>query len=78
MRAVKAGTIVMALWAAPVMAQSYNAPAPTDVPPSGIAGLSKAERKRVCTLVADDRHMTGLIRQQYRAACRGRPIPQSL
>jgi hypothetical protein len=58
------------------LAQSYIGPAGSDVPSSGLAGLSKAERKRVCTLSADDKKMKGITRQQYRAACRGRPVPR--
>ena len=57
------------------LAQSYTAPAPTDVPSSGTKELSKADRKTACTQEADRRNMRGLPRQQYRAACRGRAIP---
>ena len=57
-------------------AQSYNAPSGSDVPGSGLNGLSKADRKRACTMSADDRHLRGITRQQYRAACRGRPVPR--
>ncbi|MCJ2142822.1 hypothetical protein [Methylobacterium sp. E-066] len=57
-------------------AQSYTAPAPTDVPSSGTRELNKADRKTACTQEADRRNMRGLPRQQYRAACRGRAIPK--
>jgi hypothetical protein len=59
-----------------VLAQTFIAPGGSDVPSSGLAGLSKAERKRVCTMSADDRKLKGITRQQFRAACRGRPIPR--
>jgi hypothetical protein len=58
------------------LAQSFTAPGGSDVPSSGLNGLSKAERKRVCTMSADDRKLKGITRQQFRAACRGRPIPR--
>lgn len=58
------------------IAQSYTAPAPTDVPTTGTRVLNKADRKTACTQQADRRNMHGLARQQYRAACRGRPIPK--
>lgn len=61
---------------ATALAQSYTAPAPTDVPSTGTRELSKADRKVACTQQADRRNMRGLSRQQYRAACRGRPIPK--
>ncbi|GJD35334.1 hypothetical protein [Methylobacterium aerolatum] len=57
------------------LAQSYTAPAPTDVPTTGTRELNKADRKMACTQAADRRSMRGLSRQQFRAACRGRPIP---
>ena len=58
------------------LAQSYTAPTPTDVPATATRELSKADRKTACTQEADRRNMRGLRRQQYRAACRGRPIPK--
>ena len=61
---------------ASALAQSYIGPGGTDVPGSGLAGLSKADRKRVCTMSADEKQLKGITRQQYRAACRGRPIPR--
>ncbi|MGU3537302.1 hypothetical protein [Methylobacterium sp. A54F] len=60
------------------LAQSYTAPAPTAVPSTGTRFLNKADRKAACTGVADRRGMRGLSRQQFRAACRGRPIPRSV
>jgi hypothetical protein len=68
--------VVLAGLAGPAAAQTYIAPAGTDIPSSGLGGLSKADRKKVCTLLADDRRMTGPERQRFRAACRGRPIPR--
>lgn len=59
-----------------VLAQSYTAPTPTDVPATATKELSKADRKTACTQEADRRNLRGLRRQQYRAACRGRPIPK--
>lgn len=75
----KAVALVVFLIALPAasFAQSYTAPAPTNVPNTGTRFLSKADRKVACTGVADRRGMKGLSRQQYRAACRGRPIPKS-
>ncbi len=76
---MRAGLIVVALTmglSSTALAQSFIAPGGSDVPSSGLNGLSKAERKRVCTMSADDRNMKGITRQQYRAACRGRPIPR--
>ncbi|MCJ2052473.1 hypothetical protein [Methylobacterium sp. J-070] len=58
------------------LAQSYTAPSPTDVPTTGTKELNKADRKTACTQQADRRSMHGLSRQQFRAACRGRPIPK--
>lgn len=63
---------------AAALAQSYTAPAPTDVPTTGTRELNKADRKMACTQQADRRNMHGLSRQQYRAACRGRPIPKRM
>ena len=57
-------------------AQSYIGPGGSDVPGSGLAGLSKADRKKVCTMSADEKKLKGITRQQYRAACRGRPVPR--
>ncbi|WP_375465556.1 hypothetical protein [uncultured Methylobacterium sp.] len=76
MRQVLAGLVGLAFLTGAASAQSYSAPAGSDVPGSGLNGLSKADRKKVCTMSADDRHMKGISRQQYRAACRGRPIPR--
>ncbi|TGD99307.1 hypothetical protein [Methylobacterium nonmethylotrophicum] len=59
-------------------AQSYTAPSPTDVPTTATRTLSKADRKVACTGAADRRGLRGLTRQQFRAACRGRPIPRSV
>ena len=69
------GVVVLLTLAGPAMAQTYIAPSGTDIPSSGLGGLSKADRKKVCTLLADDRRMTGPQRQRFRAACRGRAIP---
>ena len=76
---IKAVALTVSLVAFPPMcfAQSYSAPAPTSVPNTGTRFLSKADRKAACTGVADRRGMKGLSRQQFRAACRGRPIPKS-
>lgn len=76
MRRVLASTVFLALLTTSGMAQSYAAPAPTDVPSSGTKSLNKADRKIACTQEADRRNLRGLRRQQYRAACRNRPIPQ--
>lgn len=76
MRHVLAGLFIATLLTGAASAQSYSAPAGSDVPSSGLNGLSKADRKAVCTMSADDRHLKGITRQQYRAACRGRPIPR--
>ena len=62
---------------ASALAQTFVEPGGSDVPGSGLGGLSKAERKRVCTMSADEKNLKGITRQQYRAACRGRPIPRS-
>ncbi|NEU12896.1 hypothetical protein G3T14_12210 [Methylobacterium sp. BTF04] len=77
---IKAVVFTVALFALPVssFAQSYAAPAPTNVPTTGTRYLSKADRKAACTGTADRAGMKGLSRQQYRAACRGRPIPKSV
>ncbi|KAB1072751.1 hypothetical protein [Methylobacterium planeticum] len=76
MKRLLSAILVSSCLAIPAQAQTYISPSPTDVPSSGYGGLSKADRKKACTLAADNRHMTGLSRQQYRAACRGRPIPR--
>lgn len=76
MRLIALSVVLMSAAAMPAFAQSYVSPSPTDVPASGVQGLTKADRKKACTLVADNRHMTGLQRQRYRAACRGRPLPK--
>ncbi|MCJ2010342.1 hypothetical protein MKK70_25135 [Methylobacterium sp. E-041] len=76
MRTVLASTLCLALLTTSGLAQSYTAPAPTDVPSSGTKSLNKADRKIACTQEADRRNMRGLSRQQYRAACRNRPIPR--
>lgn len=75
-KAVALGVLLIALPNVS-FAQSYSAPAPTNVPTTGTRFLSKADRKAACTGVADRRGMKGLSRQQYRAACRGRQIPKS-
>lgn len=62
----------------PSFAQSYNSPGPTSVPTTGTRYLNKADRKVACTGTADQRGMKGLSRQQFRAACRGRPIPKGV
>lgn len=59
-------------------AQSYVSPGPTSVPTTGTRYLNKADRKMACTGTADREGLKGLTRQQYRAACRGRPIPKSV
>lgn len=76
MRRVLAGWVVLVALTGAASAQSYSAPAGSEVPGSGLNGLSKADRKKVCTMSADDRNLKGITRQQYRAACRGRPIPR--
>lgn len=76
MRDTLVGVVVLLSLTGAAAAQSYNAPSGSDVPGSGLNGLGKAERKRVCTMSADDRDLHGITRQQYRAACRGRPIPR--
>ena len=68
----------LAVFPAVGFAQSYTAPAPTNVPATGTRFLNKADRKAACTGTADRRGLKGLTRQQYRAACRGRPIPRSV
>ncbi|MGY2053013.1 hypothetical protein [Methylobacterium sp. JK268] len=55
---------------------SVGAPVPTGVPATGTRELGKADRKAACTAVADREGLRGRRRQQYRAACRGRPIPR--
>ena len=69
-------TLSLTLVASPCLAQSYEAPTPTAVPTTGTKYLNKADRKTACTGTADSPRMKGLSRQQYRAACRGRPIPR--
>ena len=76
MRTVLASSLVLALLTTAGLAQSYTAPAPTDVPSSGTKSLNKADCKIACTQEADRRNLRGLRRQQYRAACRNRPIPR--
>lgn len=76
---IKAVALAASLMVLPTlsMAQSYIAPSPTNVPTTGTRYLNKADRKMACTQTADRRGMKGLSRQQFRAACRGRPIPKS-
>lgn len=76
---IKAVAFAVSLMVLPTVsfAQSYSAPAPTNVPTTGTRFLSKADRKMACTGTADRAGLKGLRRQQYRAACRGRPIPKS-
>ena len=45
---------------------------------TGTKFLDKRDRKVACTGAADKRGLRGLTRQQFRAACRGRPIPRSV
>ncbi len=68
--------VVMMGLPASALAQTYIEPGGSDVPGSGLGGLSKAERKQVCTMSADEKRLKGITRQQYRAACRGRPVPR--
>ncbi|MGX7705304.1 hypothetical protein [Methylobacterium sp. Gmos1] len=77
---LKAALIVLVLagTAGAAHAQSYTAPSPTDVPTTATRVLSKADRKAACTGAANRRGLRGLTRQQFRAACRGRPIPRSV
>lgn len=75
MRRLCLGLCVVIGLPAGALAQSYTAPSPTDVPTTGTRELNKADRKMACTQQADRRSMHGLSRQQFRAACRGRPIP---
>ncbi len=70
--------LILAGTAGAACAQSYVAPSPTGVPTTATRGLSKADRKLACTGAADRRGLHGLTRQQFRAACRGRPIPRSV
>ncbi len=76
MRTLCLGLCVMIGMSNAVLAQSYVSPSPTDVPTTGTRELNKADRKMACTQAADRRNMKGLSRQQFRAACRGRPIPK--
>jgi len=76
MRRLGLGFALVAALSTTSLAQSYTAPSPTDVPSTGTKELNKADRKMACTQQADRRNMHGLARQQFRAACRGRPIPK--
>ncbi|MBE7198204.1 MAG: hypothetical protein INR70_10430 [Parafilimonas terrae] len=76
MRRLGLGFALFAALSTASLAQSYTAPSPTDVPTTGTKELNKADRKTACTQQADRRGMRGLSRQQFRAACRGRPIPK--
>lgn len=77
---IKVSIVAVSLTMLPVtsFAQTYISPAPTNVPTTGTRYLNKADRKAACTGTADRAGMKGLSRQQYRAACRGRPIPKSV